>query len=106
VASNNCLGLKGLVAVVVVVVVGTRSIVARVPVGNSQVLSSNPGGSEFCPGLKKNPHPSSFSKAQAKARPNCGNGALHWPDTHMSCGHELQRRLCKGGGVRGFSRST
>jgi hypothetical protein len=56
-------------AVVVVVVVGTRSIVARVPVGNSQVLSSNPGGSEFCPGLKKTLTPRHSQKHKLRPGP-------------------------------------
>jgi hypothetical protein len=55
----------------------THTVVVRVPVGTSQVSSSNPSGSEFRPGLKKTPSPILIFKAQPKAWPSCGNGVWH-----------------------------
>jgi hypothetical protein len=70
----------------------TRSIVARVLVGTSQVPSSNPSGSEFCPGLKKNPRLSSFSKH--RLRPGPVVVMVPAPTRHS---HGLRRPLCKRG---------
>jgi hypothetical protein len=75
----------------------TRSVVTRVPVGTSQVLSLNPSGSEFRLGLK-NSSPLLILKAQAKAWRSCGNGEWHRPDTHMGCGGPCVRGE-RGSGV-------